>query len=144
MKKICILILSIFLLSLCVYAEHDERFFNALTTCSQYTSNGTIDTQGVTVDYSSQILGKTNNKCVYKKHITFSGIDSCVTCEFTQKQINELTRVMRAYKVLQDYTEEDIDLSNPENVKDNPVIKVWNKYIQDPSTCKMVIEEIQN
>lgn len=143
MKKICILILSIFLLSLCTYAEHDERFFNALTSCSQYTSNGTIDTQGVTVDYKSQILGKNKDKCIYKKQLTFSGINSCVTCEFTKKQIEELTKVMRAYKVLQDFSEEDIDLSNSEEIKNNPVIKVWNKYIQDPSTCKMVIEEIQ-
>lgn len=139
MKKILLFVASIAITSLCVYADHDESFFNALSTCSSYTSNGTVDTQGVSADYKSQIIGWQNDRCLYKETVQFSGIDSCVTCNFTQNQINELVKVMKAYQTVQAYSGEEPDISDLESVKNNPVVKVWNKYLQDPSTCSMDI-----
>ena len=139
MKKIILAMLLFTLTSLCVFADHDERFFNALSNCTPYVSNGTVDTQGISADYKSQIVGWMNDKCLYKETVQFSGVDSCVTCKFTQNQINELVKVMKAYQTVQTYSGEEPDLSDIENVKNNPVIKVWNKYLQDSSTCSLDI-----
>ena len=139
MKKIFLTIFSLIIVSQCVFADHDERFFNALSTCKSYTSNGSVETQGITADYKSQILGWSGDKCLYKETIGFSGIESCVTCSFTQNHIDELVKVMKAYQTIQQYSDEEIDLSDLENVKDNPVVKAWNKYLQDPNVCTMDI-----
>ena len=46
---------------------------------------------------------------------------------------------MKAYQTIQQYSDEEIDLSDLENVKDNPIVKAWNKYLQDPNVCTMDI-----
>ena len=43
--------------------------------------------------------------------------------------------VADAFDITQKYTEEDIDLSSTEAVKNNPVAKVLGKYLQDPDVC---------
>lgn len=139
MKKIFISCFVLLVTSLCVFADHDERFFSALSDCKPYTSNGTVDTSGISADYKSQILGWNGNKCSYKETVNFAGIDTCVTCNFSRDQIDELTKVMRAFTTLQEYSGEEIDTSDLENIKNNPVVKVWNQYIQDPETCTMDI-----
>lgn len=139
MKKILLFLACVTVPTLCVYADHDERFFNALSTCAPYASNGTVDTQGISADYKSQIIGWQNDKCLYKETVQFSGIDSCVTCKFSQNQIDELVKVMKAYQTIQAYSGEEPDISDLESVKNNPVVKIWNKYLQDPSTCSLDI-----
>ena len=144
MKKILILGLSSIIPTLAVMADHDARFFNALKTCSPYVSNGVVDTQGVTTDYKSEIVGWSNDKCVYKESVKFSGVDSCVTCRFSKAQLDELLKVMQAYQTVQAYSPDDVDITNIEELEKNPVVNIWNKYIQDSSICTMSINGLGN
>lgn len=141
MKKFYLSCLILFVATLCSFADHDDRFNQALINCTPYTSNGAIDTSNVSADYKSQILGWENDKCVFKKEVNFSGVNACLTCKFSQEQIKELTEVMTAYKTLQRYSGENIDITNQEALKNNPVVKTWNKYLTDQSVCSMSIEQ---
>jgi hypothetical protein len=80
-------------------------------------------------------LGWQSDKCIYKELVTFSGLESCTTCRFTQRQIDELVNVMRAYSTVQKYSGGSVDTSTLQAVQNNPVVKVWNKYLQDSSVC---------
>ena len=143
MKKIYILVILTLCVFLKVYAAHDDRFLNSLKNCAPYTSNGAIDTQGVSADYNSSISGWDNDRCVYRKNVKFSGVDACIECRFTQSQIDKLIGVMNAYEHLQEYYEEDINFSDLEAIKKNPVVKVWSSYFSDPSTCTMNLGVLQ-
>lgn len=139
MKKFYICCGVILIATLCSFADHDDRFNSALKNCTPYVSNGVVDTAKVSADYKSQIVGWENDKCVFKKIVNFTGGNACITCRFSQEQIKELTDVMNAYKTLQQYSEDDIDITNPDAVKNNPVVKAWNKYLLNPEVCSMNI-----
>ena len=140
MKKY--LVFGLLLLCAAVFAvSDDEVFYTALQSCSQYTDSGQINTEGMNVKFKNQILGWDNGKCTYKEYVNYSGMNSCTTCKFSQKQIDELVKVMRAYSTVQRYSGEKIDTSSLSGVQNNPVVKVWNKYLQDSSVCTMELPE---
>jgi len=134
MKKYTILIVLLFITVIAVFAN-DTIFAKALKSCSSYSEFGTVNTDGMQVDSHKQILGWENNKCVYKEALTFSGVNTTVTCRFSKPQLNEIYSVMQAYEVISQYTSQNIDTSSVEAVQNNPVVKVWNKYLQDSSVC---------
>ena len=136
MRKYLVFIIALLVTTLVVLAE-DSGFTSALKSCSSYTESGTVDTSGMKVQSTKQILGWQNNKCVYKENINFSGMNTTVTCKLTKPQINELVSVMNAYSLVQKYSGQEPDLSSPEAAQNNPVVKAWNKYLQDPSVCTM-------
>ena len=110
---------------------------SSLKNCSPYSENGTVNTEGMNVTSRKQILGKQGDRCVYKESVSFGGTKVTTVCKFTQPQINEITSVMNAYSLVQQYSGNSLDTSSLDAVKDNPVVKVWNKYLQDSSTCTM-------
>lgn len=136
MKKYLLLILTFVFISVLAYAGEAE-FFDALRNCSSYTSSGSSKTDGVILKFNNQILGWQNDKCLYKEQVNYGGIDACITCLLTRKQINELVEVMDAYTKLQKYTNTKPDVSSLDAVKDNPVVNAWNKYLADPNICNM-------
>ena len=87
------------------------------------------------VTSNKKILGWQGDKCVYQEKVNFAGIDSCITCKLSKAQISELVNVMQAYAVVQQYSKSNVDTSSLSAVQDNPVVKVWNKYLQDSSVC---------
>ena len=89
------------------------------------------------VTSTKQILGWQGDRCVYKEKVNFSGMDVTTTCKLTKSQITELTSVMNAYSLVQKYSNDNVDTSSLSAVQNNPVVKVWNKYMQDSSTCTM-------
>ena len=140
MKKF--IIFGLILTSTVAYtATEDDAFFNSLQTCSSYTESGQVNTDGLNINFRNQILGWDNDKCVYKEYVTYSGMNTCTTCRFNQKQINELVKVMRAHATVLQYSGEKIDTSSLNKVQSNPVVKVWNKYLQDSSVCTIEMKE---
>ena len=140
MKKY-ILIICLLLISANIVKADDEAFYRALQGCTQYSSEGQSKTEGSSVMFHSQILGWQNDKCVYKEKVSFSGINSCTTCRLSQKQIDELVNVMRSYSTVRKYSGEEPDISKIENVQNNPVVKVWNKYLTDSSVCTIELSK---
>ena len=111
------------------------RFMKALSNCSNFSENGNVKTEGIDFTSTKKILGTKNGKCIYQESINFSGNHATVTCKFSKQQINEIIEVMNAYDVVQKYSKEKIDTSSLSAVQDNPVVQVWNKYLQDKSVC---------
>lgn len=140
MKKYLVTVSLLLILASIVQAD-DEAFYRALQGCTQYTSTGQTQTDGSAVKFQSQILGWENDKCVYKESVNFSGINSCTTCKLSQRQIDELVKVMRAYSTVQKYSGEQPDLSSVNNVQNNPIVKVWNKYFTDSSVCTIELSK---
>ena len=140
MKKYFIIVLLLLLLVISVKAD-DEAFYTALESCRPYSSNGQTKTEGALASFRSQILGWENDKCIYKEQVNYSGIEACTTCRLTQRQINELVKVMRAYTTVQKYSGEEPDISSLQSVQGNPVVKVWNKYLNDSSVCTIELSK---
>ena len=142
MKKYFVFIITLVVTTLIVLAD-DARFMNALKNCSAYSESGTINTENMNVTSQKQILGWDGDRCVYRDKIQFSGIDSCVTCKLSRAQIDEIVSVMQAYAVVQKYSQDNVDTSSVAAVQNNPVVKVWNKYLQDSSVCTMSALQLQ-
>ncbi len=135
MKKYFIFAFVLLVTTLVVLAD-DMRFANALRNCSSsYSESGTVQTDGMNVTSSKKILGWQGDKCVYQEKVNFAGIDSCITCKLSKSQVAELVNVMQAYAVVQQYSKEKVDTSNFSEAQNNPVVKAWNKYLQDSSVC---------
>ena len=140
MKKYFVFVITLVLTTLIVLAD-DAKFTNALKNCSSYSESGTVNSEGVNVTSSKKILGWEGDKCVYQEKVQFSGIDSCITCKLTRSQINELVSVMQAYALVQQYSNDDVDTSSISAVQNNPVVKAWNKYLQDSSVCSVTTNQ---
>ena len=135
MKKYFIFAFVLLVTTLVVLAD-DMRFANALRKCSSsYSESGTVQTDGMNVTSSKKILGWQGDKCVYQEIVNFAGIDSCITCKLSKSQVAELVNVMQAYAVVQQYSKEKVNTSNFSEAQNNPVVKAWNKYLQDSSVC---------
>ena len=134
-NKLFFTILGLSIFAGFVYAGYEDPFIDALKTCSHYTKTGNIETEGMQIDVKEEIAGFEKDRCVYKEFLDMAGAKSCITCRFTKSQIGELVKVMEAYNTLQSYSEEKPDTSSVEAVQDNPVVKVWNKYLNDSSVC---------
>ncbi len=141
MKKYFIFAFALVLTTLMVLAD-DARFSNALKNCSSYSESGTVNTEGMEVTSNKKILGWEGDKCVYQEKVQFSGIDSCITCKLSRAQIDELVSVMEAYALVQKYSPDNVDTSSLSAVQDNPVVKAWNKYLQDSSVCTMTATQL--
>lgn len=136
MKKYIYLSLAFVLGTLLVFAD-DAKFANALQNCSSYSESGVVSADGLEVTARKQILGWESGKCIYKEKLSFSGVDSEVLCKFTKPQVQELSSVINAYSLVQQYTNEKIDTSSSGAVQNNPVVRAWNKYLQDGSVCSV-------
>lgn len=112
-----------------VYAQNNKSFVQALSDCSDYFESGIINADGVDLSSEKRIVGKKDNKCVYEEKISVSNYNMTITCSFTEPQIQELTSVMNAYEVLS-YSNEKLS-----DASENPVVKTWNKYLNDSSVC---------
>ncbi len=141
MKKYVIFTIALVFTTLIVLAD-DVKFMNALKNCSSYSESGTVNTEGMNVTSNKKILGWEGDKCVYQEKVQFSGVDSCITCKLSRAQIDELVSVMQAYAVVQKYSNEKVDTSSISAVQDNPVVKAWNKYLQDRSVCTMTANQL--
>ena len=136
MKKYLSFLAVLLVTSIVVFAD-DNNFINALKNCSSYTESGNVSTEGINVQSMKQILGWQSDKCVYKESVSFSGVNSTVLCNFSKPQIKEITSVMEAYSLVQQYSNQKVDTSSISAVQDNPVVKVWGKYLQDSSVCSI-------
>ena len=136
MKKSLIIIFTIFLTALVVIAQ-DSMFTASLKDCSSFTESGTVNTEGMNVQSTKHIVGWDNDKCIYKETVNFNGLNVTTTCKLSRPQIDELVSVMNAYSLVQEYSNESIDTSKLSEVKNNPVVKAWNKYLMDSSICTM-------
>ena len=134
MKKL-IVILFLAVIPCCVMAD-EERFADALLNCKSYSQSETLKTDGQgEIKIHKKIVGINEDKCIYKESINYMGYDIAVTCKFNKAQQKELADVMKAYSLVQSYSKEKLDTSNPEAVKGTPVYSVWSKYLQDGSVC---------
>ncbi len=136
MKKSIILLLALVATTLFVIAE-DSRFTSSLRNCTSFTESGTVNTEGMNVQSTKQIMGWESDKCVYKETVNFNGLNVTTTCKLTRPQIEELTSVMDAYALVQKYSNDSVNTSKLSEVQNNPVVKAWNKYLQDGSVCTM-------
>lgn len=140
MKRFLSIFVLLVLASISVTAD-DEQFYNALQNCSQFSDGGITTTDGQQVKFRNVISGWQGDKCVYKEIINYGGMDVCVTCKLSKSQLNEIVDVMRAYSTVQKYSGAPVDISSLDAVKNNPVVNVWNKYLQDSSVCAMELPE---
>ena len=137
MKKYAVFILVlIFTCIIAVYAQSDDRFINALRDCSpSYRESDNINVNGNNVLSEKSLSGWNNGVCTYKESINFSGKQITTVCRFSKPQVQEIISVADAYALTLKYTNENIDLSSPEAVKNNPLAQVLNKYLQDKEVC---------
>ena len=135
MKKYFVIGFAVLLSVITVTAKDD--FASSLKSCSPFSDSGVVETEGMKVKSVKQILGWEGNRCVYKEKVNFAGMDVTTTCKFTQPQITELTSVMNAYSLVQKYSGDSVDTSSLSAVQNNPVVKVWNKFMQDSATCSV-------
>lgn len=142
MKKYFILTIFIIICTTLIALAEDVRFINALKSCSSYSESGVVNTEGLNVTSNKKILGWEGDKCVYQEKVQFSGVDSCITCKLSRAQIDELVSVMEAYALVQKYSPDNVDTSSVSAVQDNPVVKAWNKYLQDSSVCTMTTNQL--
>ena len=140
MKKYLILISAVFIAVLTVYAGED-RFYSAFRNCSSYSDSGSSTVDGQTIKFRNQIAGWHNDKCIYKETVNYGGMEICTTCQFTKDQLTELVDVMKSFSTVQKYSGTTVDTSSLEGVKNNPVVNVWSKYLQDSSVCKINMPE---
>ena len=138
MKKVLVL-LSMFIICVSANAESD-RFIEALRNCSALNDSDVITVNGVNAKSHKQISGWQNGKCTYKETINFGGNNVATVCQFTKPQIQEIVSVADAYALTQKYTQEELDLTSTDAVKNNPIVNVLSKYLQDPSVCSMNME----
>ena len=138
MKKILLFIVITFITVSKVVADYDDSFMRALKNCTPYSSNGAVDVQGISADYSTKILGWENNKCSLVKKISLSNANICINCNFTRQQIYELTKTMATYGGAP--LDKGIDISNPDSIQNSPIMNIFNKYLSDPSTCIMDVQ----
>lgn len=135
MKK---LYLVLYLLIFCLSANaQGDKFVDSLRNCSPYSESGVMNVNGIDTKSYKQMLGWQNNKCVYKETVLFGTNKITTKCGFTRPQIDEITSVADAYYLTLKYTNEEIDTSSPEAVKNNPLVKVLNKYLMDSNVCTM-------
>ena len=135
MRKIFLTAVLI-LFGLYCYAN-DTDFSKSLENCSYYTESGQVNTDGVNVQTTKQVLGWNGGKCTYKEKMQYSGMNINVTCNFNKSQLREISSVMNAYSLVQQYSGDTVDTNNSQEVQNNPVVKVWNKYLQDNSVCNI-------
>ena len=139
MKKF--ILLSLVLIITCITttsAQSDDKFINALRSCSSaYHESDTVNANGITAFSTKSMSGWQNNKCIYKETIQINGQNITTTCGFTKPQIKEIVSVADAYYLTQKYSQNSIDTSSLDAVKNNPLYNVMNKYLQDPSVCSM-------
>ena len=135
MKKVLVL-LSILCIGLMVKAS-DDKFINALRTCSAFSDSGTVNAEGISAKTTKQITGWHDGKCTYKENVNISGMNVNMTCRFSKPQIQEITSVADAYYLTLKYSHENVDTSSLDAVKNNPLANVLNKYLQDQSVCEM-------
>ena len=136
MKKFLV---SLFVISICmaVYARtQDDKFINALRTCSSYKSSGNVNSDGINALSSTEITGWQNGKCGYKETVNLGGINVDIICNFSKQQIHEITSVADAYFLTLQYSQENPDTSL-DGVKNNPLANVFNKYVQNPNVCSI-------
>ncbi len=136
MKKFLIILSVIVSLCLAVNAN-DDRFIEALKNCSHYTDSGSVNVSGVNAVTTKSISGWQNEKCIYKENLKMNGTNMNVSCHFSKPQIKEITSVADAYFLTQKYSATETDLSSLDAVKNNPLVNVFNKYLQDPSVCQI-------
>lgn len=136
MKKYMIFVIALVITTLIVTAN-DSKFSNALRNCSSYSESGVVNTEGMQVQSTKSITGKQGERCVYKEAVNFSGANVTITCKFLPSQAKELASVIDAYALVNQYSGNSVDTSKLSAVQDNPVVKAWNKYLQDPSVCTM-------
>ena len=129
MKKYIYLFVVLMISVGIVSAKNNKSFVQALSSCSEYSESGVVNSDGIDVNSEKRILGKKDDKCVYEEKISVANYNMTITCSFTDSQIQELTSVMNAYEVL---SFSDDKLANS---SENPVVKAWNKYLQDTSVC---------
>ena len=135
MKQKLTLIL-IFTICLTVYGvQSEDKFINALSNCSSYHESGNVNVQGINVTSEKQIYGWRNNKCTYKENINMGGINTNIVCGFTKSQIHEIGSVADAYALTLKYSGANAEIPSLDNVENNPIANVFNKYLRDPSVC---------
>ena len=136
MKKFFTVILILIISCICtVSAQNNDSFINALRNCTPYNSSGEIDINGITAVTTKQMRGWQNDKCTYKESISFQDKTINTVCRFSRPQIDEIVSVADAYYLTQKYSQEEVDTSSFESVKNNPIAQVIGKYLQDSSVC---------
>ena len=139
MKKY-IIFTAVLVAATLIAAADDQMLMEALKGCSHYVSSGSLTTDGVQANSKGEIVGWEKDKCVYKEAINFSGVNANIMCKFSKPQLDEITSVMEAYLLVQKYSGETPDTSSLDGVQTNPIVRVWNKYVQDPSVCTISTE----
>ncbi len=121
-------------IAISVYAK-DVKFTDALRNCSSFSDSGSVNMLQTTVQSNKKIVGKDGDKCIYQENVNFMNIESNIVCKFTKPQLEELASVIDAYELVVQYSGESPDLSDINTAQNNPVSKVWNKYMQDSNVC---------
>ena len=137
MKKFFIALIVVGI-CLAVYAKNqDDKFINALRNCSSYRDSGQVNTDGITALSTKEIIGWNDGRCVYRENINLNGANVNIRCNFSKAQLNEITSVADAYFLTLKYSQQSIDTSSIDAIKNNPLANVFNKYIQDPNVCSV-------
>ena len=129
-------VFCLFIFCLSVQAEND-RFIEALRNCSSFTDEGIMNVNGIPAKSYKKMTGWQNNRCIYKETVVLGDNQYTNVCKFTKPQIQEITSVADAYYLTLKYSNEEIDTSSVNAVKNNPLFKVLNKYLQNPDVCSL-------
>ena len=137
MKKFLIIPLMIIITSFSAVYSSEDKYIEALRNCSSYSDFGNVNADGVNVTSHKQILGWHGDKCRYKESVNMGNMNVDILCNFSKPQIAEITSVADAYYTTLKYSNASPDTSSIEAVQSNPIVNVFNKYLQNPNVCTM-------
>ena len=140
MKKRLSTLLIITGILISVYAE-GTKFTDAFRNCTPFRDTGSVNMLDTTVQSRKNIKGWDGDRCVYNENVSFMGIESNVVCKFTKPQLEEIASVVDAYELVQQYSGTTPDFSSIDSAQNNPVSKVWSKYMQDSSICTITTNQ---
>ena len=123
---------------ICLSANSSQDdYIDALKNCSSYSDFGNVSTDGITATSHKQILGWHGDKCRYKETVNVGGSNVDILCNFSKSQIREITSVADAYYTTLKYSKSTPDTSSLEAIQNNPIVNVFNKYLQNPDVCSI-------
>lgn len=129
MKKYLLTYGLILLCTISACIAGSSAFNTSLINCTPFNDHGTFTSEGNNIQFYKQIIGWEHDKCVYKEKINYSGMEICVTCNLTRNQLRELASTIND---IQYY-----DKLTVQSVQQEPFVQIWNKFLQDPKTCKL-------
>ena len=111
-----------------------SNFSQALSTCENYSKEGSIKHKNETFDLLITLNKAKNGKCVYKEKIYQDDNYQMLTCNFEKSQLEFLSKSMEEFNTT---FRKQIAQNNIFEAKMTTNGVIFQKYLIDPQYCKI-------